>query len=319
MNYRRMGNTGLKISEISLGAWLTYGGSVESHPAEKIIEAAIAAGVNFIDIADVYSKGNAEKVVGKVLKNHTRSDLVLSSKVYWPMSDNINDRGLSRKHIMEGVEKSLKRIGTDYLDIYFCHRYDKETPVEETVRAMSDLVQQGKVLYWGTSVWEAEEIEQAVGDANLWKAYLPSVEQPRYNMFDRHIEDCIMPTCVRHGIGLTVWSPLAQGLLTGKYNDGAPDGSRGKETMWLAGHLTEENLEMARKLTVLAGSLDITVGQLALAWILRRPEISCAIVGATRVEQLEENLAAMEVTITAEIEEKINPIIGEATSRRFKF
>ncbi len=319
MNYRRVGQTGLKISEISIGAWLTYGGSVESNPAEKILEAAIAAGVNFIDIADVYSKGNAEEIVGKVLKNHTRSDLVLSSKVFWPMSENINDRGLSRKHIMEGVEKSLKRIGTDYLDIYFCHRYDKETPVEETVRAMSDLVQQGKVLYWGTSVWEAEEIEQAIGAANHWKAYLPTVEQPRYNMLDRHIEDSIMPTCARHGIGLTVWSPLAQGLLTGKYNEGAPEGSRGKETMWLAGHLTEENIDKAKGLTDLARSLDITVGQLALAWILRRPEISCAIVGATTVKQLEENLAATEVTITGEIEEKIDAIIGEAPSSRFKF
>ncbi len=319
MNYRRMGNTGLKISEISLGAWLTYGGSVESNPAEKILEAAIAAGVNFLDIADIYSGGNAEIVVGKVLKNHKRSDLVLSSKVYWSMSDNVNDAGLSRKHIFESVDKSLQRLGTDYLDIYFCHRFDNEVPVEETVRAMSDLVQQGKVLYWGTSVWEAEEIEQAIGAANHWQGYLPTVEQPRYNMFDRHIEDRILPTCARNGIGLTVWSPLAQGLLTGKYNDGAPEGSRGKETMWLAGHLTEENIGKAKKLTELAQSLDITMGQLALAWILKRPEISCAIIGATSVEQLEENLAASEVTITEEIEEQINVVIGEAPSSRFKF
>lgn len=319
MNYRRMGRTGLKISEISLGAWLTYGGSVKENPAEKIIEAAIASGVNFIDVADIYSKGNAEEVVGKVLKNHTRSDLVISSKVFWPMTDNINDRGLSRKHIMESVEKSLKRLGTDYLDIYFCHRFDKETPVEETVRAMSDLVQQGKVLYWGTSVWDAEEIEQAIGAAHKWNAYLPTVEQPRYNMLDRHIEDRVMPACARHGIGLTVWSPLAQGLLTGKYNEGAPEGSRGKETMWLAGHLTEENIEIAKRLTDLARSFDLTPGQLALAWILRRPEISCAIVGATKIEQLEENLAATEVEITEEIEEKINAIIGEAPTSRFKF
>ena len=314
-----MGNTGLKISEISLGAWLTYGGSVESHPAEKILEAAIAAGVNFLDVADIYSEGNAEKVVAKVLKNHTRSDLVISSKVFWPMSDNVNDRGLSRKHIMEAVEKSLRRLGTDYLDIYFCHRFDKETPVEETVRAMSDLVQQGKVLYWGTSVWEAEEIERAVGAADKWQGYLPSVEQPRYNMLDRHIEECIMPTCARHGMGLTVWSPLAQGLLTGKYNEGAPEGSRGKETMWLAGHLTDENIDTVKRLTDLARAMDVTPSQLALAWILRRPEISCAIVGATKVDQLEENLAATEVTLTEEIKEKINAIIGEAPSNRFKF
>lgn len=319
MNYRRVGNTGLKISEISIGAWLTYGGSVDTHPAVKIMDAAVVAGINFIDIADIYSKGNAERVVGEVLKKHTRSDLVLSSKVFWPMSDNVNDKGLSRKHIFESIEKSLKRIGTDYLDIYFCHRFDKETPVDETVRAMSDLVQQGKVLYWGTSVWEAEEIERAVGVANNWKGYLPSVEQPRYNMLDRHIEESIMPTCARHGMGLTVWSPLDQGLLTGKYNSGTPDGTRGKDTMWLAGHLTEENIAKVKRLTELAKSLDITTSQLALAWILRRPEISCAITGATRVEQLEENVAASEVTLTEEILEKIEGIIGEAPSSRFKF
>ncbi len=318
MKYRRVGKSGLKISEISLGAWLTYGNSVESDAAGKIIKVAVEAGVNFIDIADIYAKGEAEKVVGRAIKDYTRSDLVLSSKVFWPMSDNVNDAGLSRKHIMESVEKSLKRIGTDYLDIYYCHRFDKETPVDETVRAMSDLVQQGKVLYWGTSVWEAEEIEQAVGEAKRWNRYLPSVEQPRYNMLDRHIEDRILPVCARHGIGVTVWSPLAQGLLTGKYNDGTSKGTRGGDTMWLAGQLNEENLGKVRKLSELAKSIDLTVGQLALAWILRRPEISCAIVGATRVEQLEENLASGSVELSSDILDKIEKILGEAKSTRFK-
>ncbi|MBU0983768.1 MAG: aldo/keto reductase family protein [candidate division Zixibacteria bacterium] len=319
MEYRRVGTSGLKISEISLGAWLTYGGSVDEERASKIIRAAIDREVNFLDIADIYSKGQAELIVGKVIKDYTRSDLVLSSKVYWPMSDNINDRGLSRKHIMEGVEKSLKRLGTDYLDMYFCHRFDKETPVDETVRAMSDLVQQGKVLYWGTSVWEAEEIERAAGSAERHRGYLPSVEQPRYNMMDRHIEERIMPTCARRGMGIVVWSPLAQGLLTGKYNENVPKGTRGGDTMWLAGHITPENIERVRKLTKIAVELDLSVGQLALAWILRRPEISSAIVGATNVAQLEENLVAAGVKLSDDVQLAIEEILGETPTTRFKF
>jgi voltage-dependent potassium channel beta subunit len=309
MRYRRVGKTGLKVSEISLGAWLTYGASVESERAADIIRAAVDGGINFIDIADIYARGEAEKVVGQAIKSYQRSDLVLSSKVFWPMSDDVNNRGLSRKHIMESVEKTLRRVGTDYLDIYFCHRFDPETEVEETVRAMSDLVTQGKVLYWGTSVWEADQIERAVDSAGGWKAYLPSVEQPRYNMLDRHIEDKIMPTCARHGMGLTVWSPLAQGLLTGKYSEGSPAESRGAETTWLADDLTDINISKVGRLNHIARQLDITVGQLALAWILRRPEISCAITGATRVKQLKENVAASGVTLTADILESIEDVL----------
>jgi len=316
MEYRRVGKSGLRISEISLGAWLTYGSSVDGNAAGEIVRAAVEEGVNFIDIADIYAKGEAEKVVGAAIRDFKRSDLVISSKVFWPMSDNVNDRGLSRKHITESVEKSLRRIGTDYLDIYFCHRFDPETPVEETVRAMSDLVQQGKVLYWGTSVWEAEQIERAVADAREWKGYLPAVEQPRYNMLDRHIEEKIMPTCARHGMGLTVWSPLAQGLLTGKYNDGVPKGTRGGETMWLAGDMGPQNITRVRKLGELADSLGMATGQLALAWILRRPEISCAITGATRVSQLKENLAASGMTLDAETQTAIDGILGSDESRQ---
>lgn len=309
MNYRRVGRTGLKISEISLGAWLTYGGSVAEQKAVPIIHAAIENGVNFIDIADIYTKGEAEKVVGVAIKDHKRSDLVISSKVFWPMTDNINDRGLSRKHIMESIDKTLRRIGTDYLDIYFCHRFDKDTPVEETVRAMSDLVQAGKVLYWGTSVWDAEQIEEAVGWARQWNGYLPSVEQPRYNVLDRHIEDKIMPKCAGHGMGLTVWSPLGQGLLTGKYNDGIPDNTRGKDTMWLAGEMTDESLGKVRKLTAIASDLGVTVAQMSLAWILTHPEVSCAIIGATKVDQLTENLKATEVHLDEGTLEAIDKIV----------
>lgn len=310
MNYRRLGKAGIKISEISLGAWLTYGSSVDAETTKNIIAAAIDRGVNFIDVADIYARGEAEKVVGQAIKNYRRSDLVISSKVFWPMSDNINDRGLSRKHIMESVNGSLARLGVDYLDMYFCHRFDPETEIEEVVRAMEDLVRGGKIIYWGTSVWSADQIEQAVGQAKSWKAYLPSVEQPRYNMFDRHIEADVIPMCTRYGMGLVVWSPLAQGLLTGKYNDGVPSESRGGRTEWLKDDLNPGNIDKVKKLAELAASRDITVAQLALAWILRLKEISCAIVGATRVEQLEENLKASEVELDEDTLKEIETILS---------
>ncbi|MCD6249580.1 MAG: aldo/keto reductase family protein [candidate division Zixibacteria bacterium] len=319
MNYRRVGKHGIKISEISIGGWLTYGNTVDANATANIIHAAIDAGINFIDIADIYTNGEAETLIGRAIKDKTRSDLVLSSKVFWPMSDNVNDCGLSRKHIMESVEKSLKRLGTDYLDFYFCHRFDPDVEIEETICAMSDLVTQGKILYWGTSVWEAEQIERGVAESRACGGYLPAVEQPRYNMLDRHIEDAIMPTCAYNGMGLVVWSPLAQGMLTGKYANGAPKGSRGAETMWLAGHLTDENLATAGKLNEVAQSLDITIAQLALAWILRRPEISSAIIGATKVEQLQENVAASEIELDDETLTKIDTILGEPPTSRFKF
>jgi voltage-dependent potassium channel beta subunit len=309
MEYRRLGQAGMKVSAVSLGAWLTYGGSVEDKTARDCIRTAIEHGVNFIDVADAYARGEAERVVGQVIKDFKRSDLVISSKLFWPMSDNVNDRGLSRKHIMESVEGSLRRLDTDYLDIYFCHRFDPETPLEETVRAMDDLVHQGKVLYWGTSFWEAEQIDTAVEIARQFNTYRPQVEQPPYNMLDRHIEPEIIPTCARHGMGLTVFSPLAQGILTGKYNDGIPEGSRADTVDWLADDLTEENLSKARQLTTLAAELDITTAQLALAWILRRPEISCVIAGATRPEHVKHNVKAAEIALSEDTLARIETIL----------
>jgi voltage-dependent potassium channel beta subunit len=309
MEYRRLGQAGMKVSAVSLGAWLTYGGSVEDKTARDCIRTAIEHGVNFIDVADAYARGEAERVVGQVIKDFKRSDLVISSKLFWPMSDNVNDRGLSRKHIVESVEGSLRRLDTDYLDIYFCHRFDPETPLEETVRAMDDLVHQGKVLYWGTSYWEAEQIDTAVEIARQFNAYPPQVEQPPYNMLDRHIEPEIIPTCARHGMGLTVFSPLAQGILTGKYNDAIPKGSRADTVDWLADDLTEENLSKARQLTTLAAELDITTAQLALAWILRRPEISCVIAGATRPEHVKNNVKAAEIALSEDTLARIETIL----------
>ncbi len=310
MEYRNMGRTGLKLSEISLGGWLTFGGAVDDDTAFHILDVAVAHGINFIDLADVYARGNAERVFGRWLQGKKRSDFVISSKVYWPMSDNVNDRGLSRKHIMESVEKSLQRLGTDYLDIYFCHRYDEETPLEEVVRAMTDLVKQGKILYWGTSVWEADQIKSAVDIAKEWLGYQPFVEQPRYNMLDRHIEDAIMPMCAEKGLGIVVWSPLAQGVLTTKYLNGIPEGSRATYSEWIKQDLTEANIERVKKLATIAADLGLTIPQLALAWILRRPEISSVITGASRPEQVIENVQASGVKLSDDVLAEIETILA---------
>ncbi|MEW6051822.1 MAG: aldo/keto reductase family protein [Candidatus Zixiibacteriota bacterium] len=316
MNYRRVGRSGLKISEIALGGWLTFGGSVDGARTERIVKAAIDQGVNFIDLSDIYARGEAEKVVGQAIRDCKRSDLVISTKLFWPMSDNVNDRGLSRKHIMESIDNSLRRIGVEYIDIYFCHRFDPDTEVEETVRAMDDLIRSGKILYWGTSVWTEAQIERAIGDADRFNAYRPIVEQPRYNMLDRHIEMEIIPVCGKYGLGLTVWSPLAQGLLTGKYNDGTPAGTRGASTEWLKKDLTDENIAKVRKLTALADSYNVKVSQLALAWALRLPEISAVLTGATDENQLKENIAASEFELSVAVVEKVEAILGGTVNIR---
>jgi voltage-dependent potassium channel beta subunit len=312
MDYRRLGNAGMKVSAVSLGAWITFGGSLEDDTAEQIIGTAIDGGINFIDTADAYAKGEAERVVGQAIKGYDRSKLVISSKLYWPQSEDPNDRGLSRKHIMASIDKSLQRLGTDYLDIYFCHRYDHETPLEETVRAMDDLVHQGKILYWGTSVWSAAQIESAVGVAQQYNLYRPQVEQPRYNMLDRHIEEEIMPAAAKHGMGFTVWSPLAQGILTGKYNDGIPEDSRAAENEGLQRDLNEETLDKVRRLTAIAGDHHLTMAQLALAWILRRPEISSVITGASKISQVESNLKAAEAKLDESTLAQIEEILGNS-------
>jgi voltage-dependent potassium channel beta subunit len=311
MKYRNLGKSGLKVSEIALGAWLTYGGSEGFETTRACVKTAVDHGVNYVDLADVYSGGDAERVVGKAIQDLglNRQHLVIASKVYWPMSEDVNDRGLSRKHLMESIEGSLERLGVDYLDLYFCHRYDVNTPVEEVVRAMDDLVHQGKILYWGTSVWNAAQLEDAVGTARLINAYRPQVEQPRYNMLDRHIEPAIMPKAAEHGMGLVVFSPLAQGLLTGKYNDGIPEDSRAAKTNWLKNDLTEENVEKVRRLTAIADELGITMAQLALAWVLRRPEISAAITGATKVKHVRDNVQASEVELTSGVQARIEHIL----------
>ncbi len=300
MNYRSLGKSGLKVSEISLGGWLTFGRIVKDHKlARQIITKAYDNGVNFFDIADVYARGESERVMGKVLSDLPRHTLVISSKVYWPMSDDVNDKGLSRKHIMESIDKSLQRIGTDYLDMYFCHRWDEETPLEETVRAMDDLIHRGKILYWGTSEWTHAQIQQACDFAGQHNLYKPQVEQPEYNVLERReFEKEIAPTAQKNGMGLVTWSPLASGLLTGKYDDGIPADSRIAGVDWLKEEVyKEEALAKVRKLKPIADGLGVSRAELALAWCLRHPAISSVISGATKVEQLEANLKARELKL----------------------
>jgi voltage-dependent potassium channel beta subunit len=315
MHYRRLGRSGLKVSEISLGAWVTFGAQINEKTAVDILLAAYDAGINFFDNADIYANGQAEVVMGNAIKDMPREALVISSKVFWPTIPGPNGRGLSRKHITESVHASLKRLNTDYLDLYFCHRFDPDTPIDEIVFAMDTLVRQGKVLYWGTSEWRAWQVTQAFAVANQHHLIAPSVEQPQYNMFHRRgVETELAPICKDFGIGLTTWSPLYNGILTGKYNDGIPAGSRAAmEGMgWIRDRITEDRIAIVRQLAEVANDLHISTTQLAIAWLLRRKEVSSVITGATSVEQLDENLEAAEAVekLTDEVLEKIEKILG---------
>ncbi len=318
MQYRRLGTSGIKVSAISLGAWLTYGSDrVAEEKAIACVHAAVEAGINFIDVADIYAYGRAEEVVGRAIKGLKRSDLVISTKAYWPMSDNINDRGLSRKHIVESVEKSLKGFGLDYLDIFFCHRFDPETPLEETVMALDDLIRQGKILYWGTSMWTAGNIADAYDVVSHYRAHRPVTEQPLYNMLDRHVvEGDLEKEVAKHGMGLVVWSPLAQGVLTGKYNDGVPDDSRAKNVdwEWFKTQVTDDRLSKVRQITALANEMGTTTAALALAWVLKNRVVASAIIGASRPEQIHENLKALDVEITDEISARIERILASKST-----
>lgn len=309
MEYRRLGNSGVKVSAISLGGWITFGGGSDERNAREVVRRAVDAGVNYIDLADVYSDGEAELVFGRMLPAYRRDDLIISSKAYFAMSDDPNDRGLSRKHLMQSVEGSLRRLGTDYLDFYFCHREDEETPIEETARAMDDLVHQGKVLYWGTSVWSSESLEAVHQLADRRNLYPPQVEQPEYSLLERSIEKDVLPTARQLGMGLVVWSPLRGGVLTGKYGQGIPEGSRAqRKPQWLEGKLGEETLERVRQFGDLAESLELRPEQLALAWVLHHPEVSSVIIGASTPEQLEHNLAAVDVELSTETVSRVEAL-----------
>ena len=297
MQYRNLGKWGLKVSEIALGSWMTdLSGSAASDTARQTIRAAYDAGVNFFDCADAYSGGEAEKFLGKALREYPRSSYVVSSKVFFPMGPGANDWGLSRKHIVEQLDRSRKNMGLDYLDMYFCHRPDPTTPIEETMQALSDMVAAGKILYYGVSVWTPVQITEAVAVTKELHLRPMNVIQPQYNMADRYIEDEIVGICERNGIGIVPFSPLAQGLLTGKYRKGVPlpAGSRAthQADKQINNLLTDENLDKVEKLSAIAERLGVSMSVLALAWILRLKQISSVITGASRPEQLEANVAA---------------------------
>lgn len=294
---------------------MTFGRGVDLETTKACIREAYDRGVNFFDHAEAYASGRAEEFCGEILSEFRREDLVLSSKVFWGGSGP-NDRGLNKKHVFEACHAALKRLKTDYLDLYFCHRPDPETPLEETVRAMHLLVQQGKILYWGTSEWSADLIEEAYRIADSHYLTPPTMEQPEYNMFNRHrVETEYAALYEEFGLGTTIWSPLASGLLTGKYNNGVPAGSRatlsGME--WMKDRiLKQERIEAVKQLEILAGELDCTVAQLAIAWCAKNENVSTVITGATKVEQVSENLDALKVIekMSDEVMSSIESIIG---------
>ncbi len=312
MPYRNLGRCGLKVGMYSLGGWTTFGGTVKDFTSVRsILRLAYEAGINFYDIADIYAKGESERIMGAALKDFPRHELVISSKVFWPMSEDINDKGLSRKHILESVNKSLQRIGTDYLDIYFCHRYDSETPVEETVRIMDDLIHHGKILYWGTSEWTAEQIQEAMNICDRGGYYRPQVEQPQFNLLVREkFETNVQPKAQQYGMGLVTWSPLASGMLTGKYDQGVSEGRLSRIDWLKETFYTERNCQRVLELKAMAEQLECSRTQLALAWTAAQPGVSSVILGATNLEQLQENLGALKVEVTPDVDKNIKKIFS---------
>ncbi|MEC2078282.1 aldo/keto reductase family protein [Metabacillus fastidiosus] len=314
MNYRRLGRSGLKVSEISLGSWLTFGKSVCEQKATDIIHQAYEVGINFFDSANVYERGQAEIVMSRALKAFPRESYVMTTKAFWPMGDGPNDRGLSRKHIMDQVHSSLKRMELDYVDIFYCHRYDVETPLEETLRVIDDLIRQGKILYVGVSEWTAAQIQEAFTIADRYLLDRIIVNQPQYNLFHRDIEEEILPMCERIGVSQVVWSPLAQGVLTGKYRRGEiPKGSRAYqsgESSWMKKVINDIFNRKIDLLDDIAKEYDITLAQLALAWILRQPNVASTLVGASEPSQIIENAQASNVVLNFETLQKIEEIIA---------
>jgi len=320
MEYRALGRSGLKISEIAYGNWITHGSQVEEDAARACVQAALDAGVTTFDTADVYAGTRAEQVLGRALHGVRRESIEIFTKVYWPTGPGPNDRGLSRKHIMESAHASLRRLQTDYLDLYQAHRYDHETPLEETLRAFDDLVRQGKVLYVGVSEWRAEEIAEAVKTAGELGLDRVVSNQPQYNMLWRVIEPEVIPLCQEAGIGQIVWSPIAQGVLTGKYlpGDQRPAGSRATEP-GAAGdmedYLTDRILDRVARLRPVAAEAGLSLAQLAVAWVLQNPAVSAAIIGASRPEQVRENVRASGVRLDPALLRQIDDILGPEIMR----
>ncbi|MBW3635902.1 MAG: aldo/keto reductase family protein [Armatimonadetes bacterium] len=316
MNYRRLGRAGVKVSEVSLGSWLTYGNATENNTAQGCIEKAYDLGINFFDTANVYARGESEKVVGASLKPYRRDSYVLATKVFFPMGDGPNDGGLSRKHIMEQAHLSLQRLGTDYIDLYQCHRYDDTVPLDETLRALDDLVSQGKVLYVGVSQWSAKNIADALQLSEKWGFDRIVSNQPVYNALNRDLEKEVMPLCEKEGIGQVVYSPLAQGVLTGKYqpNQAPPADSRAadpKQNQFLNPEkLDAAQLERVQNLKPLAEKVGLSLPQLALAWCLRKENVSSVIIGASRPAQVEDNVKGSGADVSPETWQEMDAILG---------
>jgi voltage-dependent potassium channel beta subunit len=314
MKYRRVGESGLKVSVVSLGSWLTYGNTVDDKEARECVFAAREAGINFFDTADVYAKGAAETFLGKALASASRDELVIGTKVFGKMSEDVNDRGLSRKHVFQSIEHSLRRLKTDYVDLYQCHRHDPETPMPELVRAMDDLIRQGKVLYWGVSCWGPKELHEACEVADRLSAPRPISNQPPYNLLNREIEGEVLPACAELGIGQVVFSPLAQGVLTGKYLDGKiPSGSRladDKLNRFMKDKLDDENMAKVAELAKVAIELETSLAALSLAWCIRSEAVTSVIIGATRPEQVRANVAAAELELSDDVLARIEGIVS---------
>ena len=316
MEYRHLGQSGVRLGELSLGSWVTFHIQANLDTAVEMMSAAHEAGVNFFDNAEIYAKGESEKLMGAALKKlgWRRSSYLISTKFFWGLNDGVNEKDtLNRKYLLEAIDGSLRRLGLDYVDLVYCHRPDPNTPIEETVWAMHNIIESGKAIYWGTSEWSAAEVIAAIEIADRHHLHKPVMEQPQYNMFHRERFEVEYARLFRdYGYGSTTWSPLASGLLTGKYNDGVPEGSRGslEKYDWLLEKLTDKVLhEKVNKLTEIAGDLGATTAQLAIAWLLKNPNVSTVITGASRVEQVRQNMKAVDIV------EKLTPDVMEAIEK----
>ena len=316
MKYRKLGRYGLRVSELSVGSWISCDDLSALEKSAAIIRKAYECGINFFDTADAYSEGRAEIILGHALRDYPRDSYVLATKVFWPTGTGPNDRGLSRKHILSSIDKSLQRLQTDYVDVYYCHWFDHTVPLDETLRAMDDVVRQGKARYIGVSNWTAAQMNAGLAESSRFLLNPIVVNQPSYNMLDRYIEKETIPFCEKHGIGLVVYSPLAQGMLTGKYvlsgalqagSRAAVDASRGAVN--LNHYMHPECFRIVNGLKALATELGITMSQLALAWVLRKNCISSALIGASRPSQVEENVAASGIVLPADLERQIEVIL----------
>jgi aryl-alcohol dehydrogenase-like predicted oxidoreductase len=321
MEFRHLGKSGLKVSEIAYGNWITHGSQIEEEAARACVHAALEVGISTFDTADVYAGGRAEEVLGRALAGVPRESVEICTKVYWPHGDGPNNSGLSRKHVTEGLHNSLRRLGTDYVDLYQAHRYDYETPLEETLRTFDDLIRAGKVLYVGVSEWRAQEIAAALRVAAEMGLDRIVSNQPQYNMLWRVIEPEVVPLCEREGLGQIVFSPIAQGVLTGKYAPGAepPAGSRATDQLsgarFISRWLNDPVLTAVSGLPALAAEAGLSPAQLAVAWVLQNPAVSAAIVGATRPEQVKDNAGAAGVRLEADLMTRIDRLLAEVITR----